>query len=117
MAHLYGKSFSEFRRDNLAIPGTVIELSDGTQYLIGDINELDGACDDCLGFPQSAVVAAYHVVWQKENVEQLNITLAVLAVEAALGVLMDAGLVLRNLAPRIHAQLHSTIAAVLQKGV
>ena len=67
MAHLYGKSFYQFRQDNLAMPGTVIELSTGKQYLIGDINPYGGVCDDCMEFSPSDIVCAYHIVWQKEN--------------------------------------------------
>ena len=67
MTQRYGKSFSQFRRDKLARPGTVIVLANGEQYLIGDINMLGGVCDDCPAFSMAAIVETYTRVWQKEK--------------------------------------------------
>lgn len=46
----------------LNIPGTQIELENGDLYLIGDINDLGGVCDDCRVFERNAIVTRYRVV-------------------------------------------------------
>ena len=39
--------------------GLVVEMSDGETYLIGDINELRGVCDDCAAFRTNKTVVAW----------------------------------------------------------
>lgn len=56
----FGKSWREFKRANLAVVGTVVEI-DGREFLIGDINELGGVCDDCMDFEYEAIVTQYRV--------------------------------------------------------
>lgn len=46
--------------------GVLIEMEDGSQYLIGDINELCGVCDDCTAFDRESIVKKYKVVWEKK---------------------------------------------------
>lgn len=46
-------------------PGTLIEILDNKvlkQLLIGDINNLGGVCDDCMGFSRDAVVVRYKIM-------------------------------------------------------
>ena len=46
-------------------PGTLIEIEDGSQYLIGHINVVAGVCDDCVEFERDMIVVRYKVVWEK----------------------------------------------------
>jgi len=55
--------------------GTLIEVESGdetSQYLIGDINKLQGVCDDCMAFDANAIVKRYKIVWIPE-LEATNI--------------------------------------------
>ena len=50
--------------------GTLIEIEvDGVllQYLIGDINNQGGCCDDCMMFDNSAVVYRYKIIWRENG--------------------------------------------------
>jgi hypothetical protein len=52
----------------LAKAGTLIEVKEGKktkQYLIGNINELGGICDDCC-IPDNAKVKRYKVIWSSD---------------------------------------------------
>ena len=50
------------------VAGMLIEMSnDGTQYLIGDINELGGVCDDCRIISETATVHRYRIVWERTS--------------------------------------------------
>lgn len=52
----------------LAIPGVLIRVKGRKGvFLIGDINELRGVCDDCTEFRQEDIVEAYKVVWERER--------------------------------------------------
>lgn len=55
----YGKSWDRFRADGLAKPGIQIHVESGKDYLIGDINELCGICDDCTAFFGTKIVEYY----------------------------------------------------------
>ena len=67
----YGKTWQEFRSHGLSKVGTILEAKGihghhGTEttarYLIGDINKLGGACDDCMAFDDDAIVLRYREV-------------------------------------------------------
>lgn len=66
----YGKSWEHFCKDGLNKPGTQIDIQNRTDlskhkhklYLIGDINELGGCCDDCMSFQEDQTVIQYRVV-------------------------------------------------------
>jgi len=45
-----------------ARPGVQVEMADGKQYLIGDVNKLGGVCDDCSAFNSTDIVARYRVL-------------------------------------------------------
>lgn len=51
-----------FDKRELNKPGIMIELEDGKQYLIGDINPLRGVCDDCVEFDKMAIVKRYREI-------------------------------------------------------
>ena len=57
----YGHDFRKFRDAGLAKPGVQVEIN-GDLYLIGDINDMRGVCDDCSAFHDDAVVTCYRVV-------------------------------------------------------
>ena len=46
-------------------PGTLIELDNGKQYLIGNINNIRGVCDDCTAFDSTSIVKRYKVIWNE----------------------------------------------------
>lgn len=56
-----------FTGRGLAQPGTLIEMADGSRFLIGDINQKGGDCDDCLAFLYDEIVARYKVVVKPED--------------------------------------------------
>lgn len=41
-------------------------MEDGSEYLIGHINQLRGVCDDCTEFGKDEIVKAYKIVWEPE---------------------------------------------------
>ena len=47
--------------------GTLIEIESGEQFLIGDINDVGGICNDCRAFPDRAVVKRYKIVWKRKE--------------------------------------------------
>lgn len=65
------RSFEDdsLRGNGLNNAGTLIRMADGKEFLIGDINELGGVCDDCMGFDRKSIVAAYKIVWQPEVID------------------------------------------------
>ena len=51
---------------NLNRAGIMIEMKKGRkQYLIGNINENCGVCDDCVAFDKKSIVRRYAVVLDK----------------------------------------------------
>lgn len=60
-------SWEEFDRRGLNNAGTLVEIEDGeiSQYLIGDINNLRGVCDDCTAFPKKSIVTRYKILAEK----------------------------------------------------
>lgn len=57
-----------FMAKGLSRAGTLIEVESDhklEQYLIGDINEHCGVCDDCTAFGFDSIVTRYKIVWQK----------------------------------------------------
>ena len=55
-----------FNGRGLCKPGVQIEV-DGKLYLIGDINQLRGVCDDCTAFEGDAIVTRYRVLIDMEG--------------------------------------------------
>lgn len=58
-----------FTGRGLARSGTLmrVQVEDQVEtHLIGTINELGGACDDCMGFPGDSIVLEYKVVYSGE---------------------------------------------------
>lgn len=59
--------WSRFREAGFARAGTLIYVrSRSKPYLIGEINELGGVCDDCTAFDDGEVVTQYATVWTPE---------------------------------------------------
>jgi hypothetical protein len=44
--------------------GTLIDLEDGRQLLIGHINVLAGECDDCTSIHNDTIIKRYKIVWE-----------------------------------------------------
>lgn len=74
----FNSSWREFDLQGLNKPGTLVEVqyknywdeAEKTltrQFLIGDINDSRGVCDDCTEFDRDATVIKYKVVWVSEN--------------------------------------------------
>ena len=61
------KENDSFSGRGLNIPGVLIRMKDGEEYLIGHINEIRGVCDDCTEFGSDAIVAAYQFVWKPND--------------------------------------------------
>lgn len=61
------RELDSFRKRELNQPGTLIELENGEQYLIGDINPILGVCDDCTDFAPECIVKRYRVVWTHDG--------------------------------------------------
>ncbi len=58
-----------FTGRGLAKSGVLMRVQVGDQietHLIGTINELGGACDDCMGFPNDSIVLEYKVIYSGE---------------------------------------------------
>ena len=51
-----------FTERGLNLPGTEIQMEDGTCYLIGDINASRGTCSCCTLFWSSDIVKRYRVL-------------------------------------------------------
>lgn len=49
--------WSDFEETANCRPGVQIEMDNKLLYLIGDINELAGECDDCMAFGREAQVS------------------------------------------------------------
>ena len=58
------KKTGSFVDSGLNKPGTLIELDDGTQYLIGDINTVGGVCDDCIAVEPETIIKRYAIVYE-----------------------------------------------------
>lgn len=70
--HVFGRglqALDSFSGRGLNMPGVLVRMQDGAEYLIGHLNEVGGVCDDCRQFPPDAVVSAYCVVWTADNME------------------------------------------------
>ena len=89
----YGRSFREFRVDNLAEPGVQVRVRErnvrernvrerkgrernvrerkgrAETYLLGDVNCLGGGCDDCPSVSYDSVVDAYRVLLTPADLE------------------------------------------------
>jgi hypothetical protein len=62
-----GRTVNEMRRLGQVEVGVVL-LVDGLQYLVGDINEMYGTCDDCRMFSGTEVVEKYRLIeWEDKN--------------------------------------------------
>ena len=65
---IYDKNLNQldsFCKRELNQAGTVIEVRvkrKTSQYLIGDINELSGVCDDCTMFEREDIVTRYRII-------------------------------------------------------
>lgn len=53
------KNLGKLRR-----PGVLIEMDDGSIYLIGDVNEKGGRCE-CCGLRDEEIIKRYKVVYKK----------------------------------------------------
>lgn len=70
-----GKTFSELMEKNKMQTGVEIEVrvdlgpkgKRKMRFLIGNINELGGVCDDCREFPLDQPVIRYRTVWKVEQ--------------------------------------------------
>jgi hypothetical protein len=54
-----GKELPSFSSTLPRVVGLTIDLDNGDQYLIGDINPLGGVCDDCCEVRPERVVKRY----------------------------------------------------------
>lgn len=57
----FGRKWTAFVATGHARPGVLVEVG-GRAYLIGDINENRGVCDDCTAFRGDAIVERYMVI-------------------------------------------------------
>jgi hypothetical protein len=57
---------SENSFDGLGLnkPGTLVETNKGI-FLIGDINQNRGVCDDCEAFSIKEIVKRYKIIWDR----------------------------------------------------
>lgn len=56
----------------LNVPGTLIELEDGSIHLIGSINTNGGVCSDCVAFDESMIVKRYAVILDFNSMVKTN---------------------------------------------
>lgn len=56
------ESKKSFIGNGLNKSGTLIELEDGRQFLIGEINTTGGICDHCLAFNREIIIKRYKVL-------------------------------------------------------
>lgn len=63
------KSFSG---RGLAVPGTLIELEDGSIEFIGSINSSGGTCNDCRAFDDDVIIKRYAVVFEFEKLKEFH---------------------------------------------
>lgn len=65
----YKEERDSFQKRKLNQPGTLVKVRNPegreVQYLIGDINELGGCCDDCRSVRSDDVITHYCVVWKE----------------------------------------------------
>lgn len=64
-----GERKPSFNSEGLNKSGTLIEVEENGSlrlYLIGDINELGGTCDDCAAFTNDTIVKRYKVLLEHE---------------------------------------------------
>lgn len=66
----YNDSINSFTGLGLNKPGVQIRLTNGKEYLIGDINTLAGTCDDCPQFDSNEIISAYRVVFCNQKKEK-----------------------------------------------
>lgn len=52
-----------FTGRGLAMPGTLVEMEDGSIEMIGSINTSGGVCNDCMAFDDNMIVKRYAVVY------------------------------------------------------
>ncbi len=57
---------------SLAKPGVLIQLSDNSIHLLGSVNLLGGACDDCMGFDDSLTVVRYANIVSLEDIRKIG---------------------------------------------
>jgi hypothetical protein len=70
---VYGRTWKEFVKDRLCVPGTLIELDrrEHRRLLVGDINSAGGDTDECLwnGPGDAEIVNRHKLVWAAEDEE------------------------------------------------
>ena len=70
----FGKSWRDFNEGypnkERSVPGIQIELEGGSRYLIGDINDLGGECDDCPAFGRGVIVVRYRVLLTEADLKE-----------------------------------------------
>jgi hypothetical protein len=59
-----------FRGAGLNVPGTLIQLSNGSIELIGTINQLSGVCDCCSAFDSNMIVRRYAILFDWKAIEE-----------------------------------------------
>ena len=65
-AHHEAEDKLSFSGNKLNRAGTLIEYENNgkiCQMMIGTINQLGGACDDCMGIGDSTIILRYKVLW------------------------------------------------------
>ena len=63
----YGKSFRFFCNEHLNQPGVQVDVADDRPYLIGDVNAVGGACDDCQDIYSGEIIARYRILLTPEE--------------------------------------------------
>ncbi len=53
-------------------PGVVLHMADGKKYLVGDMNELGGVCDDCCDIGYHDIIIGYERIWTPPGSEKLS---------------------------------------------
>jgi len=65
------EEMDSFSMRKLNVPGTLIQMKSGEQYLIGHINPNRGVCDDCVMFHTTDVVEQYKIVFTQEEKNEI----------------------------------------------
>lgn len=58
-----GDGLDSFCSRKLNKAGVLIRTANGDEWLIGDMNEICGACDHCRMFKKTEIITAYRVVF------------------------------------------------------
>lgn len=68
----YGRSWEDLSRDvSERLVGLLVVVA-GETFLVGDINDLRGVCDDCTVFNRGSIVERYRRVYEPPAVDAVD---------------------------------------------